>query len=132
MKYWLFLSVFCFSFVGPSQRTPEEIVQENLDFYNKGDIEGFMTSFSDDIALFEFGKATPSYQGLDAIRKVYTRLFNSSPELYSTILHRAVMGNKVIDHESITGRNGKTEPLELVLIYEVNNQKISKMTVIRK
>jgi hypothetical protein len=42
-----------------------------------------------------------------------------------------VIGNKVIDHESIVGRNGVVEPIELVLIYEIQNNKILKITVIR-
>ena len=42
------------------------------------------------------------------------------------------IGNKVIDHESIVGRNGSDEVIELVLIYEVNERKITKITVIKK
>ena len=40
-------------------KTPADIVQENLDFYNQRNIEGFMSSFSDSIALFMFGKTEP-------------------------------------------------------------------------
>ncbi|MEM9024940.1 MAG: nuclear transport factor 2 family protein [Bacteroidota bacterium] len=132
MKTLLLFSLLALGASAAQERTPEQIVQENLDFYNQGDIEGFMRSFSDDIALYEFGKAAPSYRGRDAIRTVYARLFTNSPDLHSTIVHRTVLGNKVIDHEHITGRNGSNEPLELVLIYEVNTQHIVKMTVIRK
>lgn len=114
------------------QMTPEQIVQENLDFYNNRDIEGFMSSFPDDIKMYNLGQANPSFVGKEEVRKVYTKLFQNSPKLHSTILKRIVIGNKVIDHESITGRNGNAEVLELVLIYEVNDGKINKITVIRK
>ena len=113
-------------------RTPEQIVQENLNFYNSRDIDGFMTSFSDEISIYEFQKAKPSVVGLEKVRKVYTRLFENSPKLHSTIVKRITFDNKVIDHESITGRNDQKDILELVLIYEVKNQKISKITVLRK
>ncbi len=112
--------------------TPEQIVQENLDFYNNRDINGFMTSFSENIKIYNLGDPKPTVIGLENVKKVYTNLFEKSPKLYSTILKRIVFGNRVIDHESIAGRNGNTEVLELVLIYEVNDQKIYKITVLRK
>ena len=110
---------------------PEEIVQENLDFYNQRNIDGFMNSFSDSISLFLFGKTEPVANGKDEIRRLYKELFDDSPKLHSTILHRAVIRNKVIDHESIKGRKGSKKTLKLVMIYEVSGDKIVRMTVIR-
>jgi hypothetical protein len=113
-------------------RNPVEIVQENLDFYNQRNIDGFMSSFTDSIALYTFGKAEPVAKGTEAIRTLYKALFDISPNLYSTILNRSVIGNKVIDHESIVGRKGSQVPIELVMIYEVLDDKIVRMTVIRE
>lgn len=112
--------------------TPKEIVQENLDFYNNRNIEGFMTSFSDDIKIYNHGDSRPFLVGRTEVRKIYTNLFEKSPELHSKILKRIVFGNKIIDHESITGRNGHKDILELVLIYEVKAQKIFKITVLKE
>jgi hypothetical protein len=131
-RTFLFLSLFFTALMSYSQQTAEQIVQENLDFYNNRNIEGFMSSFSEDIKMYNLGDPNPTVVGLDAVRKVYTGLFERSPKLHSNILKRIVIGNKVIDHESITGRNGNDGILELVLIYEVNEQKINKITVIRK
>ena len=135
-KTAVLLFIFFLSMMSHSQNTqpmtPEQIVQENLDFYNDRNIEGFMSSFAEDIKMYNLGQSNPSVVGKDEVRKVYTKLFENSPKLHSTILKRIVIGNKVIDHESITGRNGNSEVLELVLIYEVNNGKINKITVIRK
>ena len=39
-----------------------------------------------------------------AIRRFYKETFNDSPKLHSTILHRAVIANKVIGHKSINGK----------------------------
>ena len=113
-------------------KTPAIIVQENLNFYNQRNIEGFMSSFSDSITLFMFGKTEPVAKGKDSIQKLYKELFDDSPKLHSTILHRAVIGNKVIDHESIKGRKGSKKPVKLVMIYEVSGDKIARMTVIRE
>jgi hypothetical protein len=113
-------------------KTPADVVQENLDFYNQRNIEGFMSSFHDTIALYLFGKSDPVANGKDAVRKLYKELFEDSPKLHSTILHRAVIGNKVIDHESIKGRKGSKKAIKLVMIYEVFGDKIVRMTVIRE
>ncbi len=127
-----FLSLFIFSFMSYSQQSVEQVVQENLDFYNKRNIDGFMSSFSEEIKIFSLGKTEPNFVGKQEVRKIYTRLFKNSPSLHSNILKRIVIGNKVIDHESITGRNGNRDVLELVLIYEVSEEKIYRITVIRK
>lgn len=113
-------------------RTPEAVVQENLDYYNQRNIEGFMSSFSDSIALYNFGKTKAIAEGKEAIRNLYKGLFDASPKLHSTILHRSIIGNNVIDHESIVGRKGSDVPIELVMIYEVLGDKIVRMTVIRE
>jgi hypothetical protein len=62
---------------------------------------------------------------------VYKELFDLSPKLHSTILKRITFDNKVIDHESIVGRRGADDVFEIVLIYEVKDNKIFKMTTIR-
>mgnify|MGYP003629952154 CR=1 FL=1 len=112
--------------------TPEQVVQENLDFYNSRNIEGFMSSFSKSIKMYNLEEPKPTIVGFSEVKEVYNSLFQKSPQLHSTILKRIVIGNKVIDHESIVGRNGSNEILELVLIYEVTNEQITKITVIRK
>ena len=112
-------------------KSPEEIVQENVDFYNARDIDRFMSSFSEDIALYNFSEPLPSLVRLEQIRKFYEELFQLSPNLHSTIIKRIVFDNKVIDYESIVGRKGSKEIVELVLIYEVKKDKICKITVIK-
>ena len=111
--------------------TPEQIVQANLDFYNQRNIDGFISLLSNDIKLVDLGESEATVEGLSKVKKMYDGLFTNSPELHSTIIKRIVIGNKVIDHESIIGRNGMSETLELVLIYEVQDKKIVKITVIR-
>ena len=112
--------------------TPEQTVQTNLDSYNQRNIDGFMSSLANDIKTFNFGDDTPALVGHAAVRAMYGDLFDNSPNLHSSILKRIVIGNKVIDHESIVGRNGLSEILELVLIYEVKDDKIYKISVLRK
>lgn len=112
--------------------SPEKIVQKNLDAYNSLDIKTFMSCFHDEIKMYNYGNDQPSAQGLEEVQKIYQDLFEQSPKLYSTIIKRIVFDNKVIDHESITGRLGNKNTIEMVLIYEVNEEKIIKITAIKK
>lgn len=127
----LFSLIHTTSFLS-AQMTPEEVVQKQLETYNNRDIDGFMSVIDQKITMYDFSTGRLTLEGYDACEKVYTDLFDASPNLHSKILTRTVFDNKVIDHEYITGRKGSDIPIELVLIYEVNNEKITKISVLRK
>ena len=110
---------------------PEQVVQKNLECYNNRDIKGIMGCFSPDIALYSFSDPEPTLAGREAIQEFYKQLFEASPKLHSTILKRIVFNNKVIDYESIIGRQGSDVPFEIVVIYEVKEGKIFRLTAIR-
>ncbi len=110
---------------------PEDVVQAQLEAYNKKDIDEFMETFGDSAKLYSIGDAEPWASGHAEVKAVYADLFGQSPELHSTIVHRSVVGNKVMDHERITGRRGSNEPLELIMIYEVVEGKIIRAWSVR-
>ena len=115
-----------------AQMTPEKVVQKQLEAYNNRDIDGFMSVIDKNITVHEFSTSAVTIEEYELCKKVYTDLFTASPKLNSKIITRTVFDNKVIDHEYITGRKGSDTPIELVLIYEVNHHKITKITVLRK
>jgi hypothetical protein len=112
--------------------TAEQIVQQNLDAYNARDIDTFMSFFADDIMLYNFGIHEPTAVGKAKVRAIYEQLFMASPALHSSIKNRIVFDNKVIDYEDITGRLGQKDTVEMVLIYEVEEEKIIRITAIKK
>lgn len=133
MKYMLLFLFLNFITMNYAQNlSVEQIVQSNLDAYNNRDLEKFMSWFSEDIELYSFSEMKLIASGKPAIEKLYKELFEASPNLHSAILKRIVFDNKVIDHESIVGRKGSKDILELIMIYEVKNEKIIKMTVVKK
>jgi hypothetical protein len=133
MKRLLFLLFLNFTAINFAQNlSVEQVVQSNLEAYNTRDLEQFMSWFSEDVELYSFSEMKLVASGKPAIEKFYKELFEASPELHSTILKRIVFDNKVIDHESIIGRKGSKDILEIVMIYEVKDGKIFKMTSIRK
>ncbi len=133
MKRLLFLLFLNFTAINFAQNLSiEQVVQSNLEAYNNRDLEQFMSWFSEDVELYSFSEMKLVASGKPAIEKLYKELFEASPELHSTILKRIVFDKKVIDHESIVGRKGSKDILEIVMIYEVKDGKIFKMTSIRK
>lgn len=116
----------------PQTMSPEQVVQKQLDTYNARDIEGFMSVMDEDVALYNFSDGELLAKGKANVKRSYANLFKNSPQLKSILTNRIVLGHQVIDHESITGRMGNSEVLELVVIYQVRSEKIYQITVMRK
>jgi len=132
MKSLLILALLLTLTYTCAQMTPEEVVEKQLETYNNRDIEGFMSVIDTNITMHDFATGETTLTGYDTCKNVYTALFEASPKLHSKILTRTVFDNKVIDHEYITGRKGSDLAIELVLIYEVNHEKITRITVMKK
>jgi hypothetical protein len=134
MKYillFLFMAANT-SAVQAQKNNPEQVVQAQLEAYNARDIDAFMATFDADASLWNFGETVPIASGSDALRAIYQRVFEQSPNLHSTVINRTVIGSKVIDYEVIVGRtSGDQTPLHLVMIYEVKNGKIVKAVAVR-
>lgn len=105
----------------------ESIVKEQVEAYNDRDIEAFSETYSRYVELFNFPKIL-TLQGKPNLEYKYGPLFKNTPDLYADIKNRIVLGNKVIDEESVT-MNG--EVFRAVAIYEVENGKIAKVTFIK-
>ena len=128
----LFSLVFSFSIQIMSQEmNPEIIVQQQLEAYNARDLEKFAACYTTDIKIYNFQETEPSIEGLEKLKSVYKDVFERSPDLEAKIDKRIVFDNKVIDHEKVTGRKGVVF-IEVIAIYEVRDNLISKVTFIRK
>ena len=112
----------------PTQN-PEAIVQAQLEAYNARNIDAFVSTYADDVQLFEH-PAKLLAVGLAQLRERYVERFKE-PNLNAVIAKRIVMGNTVIDHERIT-RTFPEGPgkLEAVAIYEVRAGKIAKVWLV--
>ncbi|WP_223587675.1 nuclear transport factor 2 family protein [Neobacillus bataviensis] len=107
----------------------EKVVQKQIEFYNNQDLEGFATTYSDDITVLTFPDNTITLSGKQALIERYTETFKK--KMFAEIKNRSIVGNKVIDWEIAT--NGLTgESTGLMAIYEVKNDLISKVWFIRE
>ena len=99
----------------------EKVVQEQLEAYNRHDLDAFLKTYSPEIKLYEFPNKEIS-SGLEPMRKTYGRIFEREPDRKAKIAKRIVQGDYVIDHEEVTG--GGRE-FKAVAIYLVKDDKIS-------
>lgn len=125
----LFLLITFFSitqFVTAQEKSiAEKLVDEQLNGYNKRDIDAFLQPYSDSVELYAFPN-TFLYKGKDIMRKEYAEMFTNTPNLYCTIKSRIVLGNKVVDEESVLFNKTKP-PFRAVAIYVIENNKIAKV-----
>lgn len=105
--------------------TPEQLVQQQLDAYNKRDIEAFLVPYSDSVAVYGFPNKL-FYKGKATMRQQYADMFNNTPDLFCDLQKRMVLANTVIDHEKVTFTKGQP-PLYAIAIYTIEKGKIAQV-----
>jgi hypothetical protein len=103
------------------------VVQRQLDAYNAHDIEAFAATYSDEVEVYRMPSTAPTTSGKLKLREFYQNSRFNLPKLHAEILHRSVVGNKVVDHERITGL--RDEPYETVVVYLVHDGLIHKVWI---
>ena len=101
---------------------PEDPVQRQLDAYNAHDLERFLAEYTDDVQVFRPPAAEPVLSGKAAFGAHYAKNRFSLPQLHARLVNRIVAGNRVVDHEDITGLPGG--PLEAIAVYDVVDGRI--------
>ena len=113
---------------GPAVPGPESVVQEQVEAYNRHDIEAFLKTYSAEIKVFDFPDKL-RFSGLEAMRERYGKLFKSEPTPTVRIAKRIVQGDHVIDHEEVS--RGAERQLTAVAIYRVEGGKITAVWFLR-
>jgi hypothetical protein len=101
--------------------TPAHAVQRHVNAYNARDLEGFLSTLADSVALYDF-PSTLRQRGTAWARSNYRELFGIAPNLHVEITNRIVQGRTVVDQERITGLPGRDAPYEAIAIYRVNDE----------
>ena len=105
-------------------RDPAAVAQRQLDAYNARDLPRFLAEYSEGICLYRPPAAEPTLQGKAALAAHYASQRFSLPHLHAELVNRMVLGNKVIDHERISGV--RDQPFEVAAVYEVIDGLICK------
>jgi len=114
--------------VGAAVLGPEQVVQEQVEAYNRHDIEAFLKTYSPEVKVFDFPDKL-RFSGLEAMRERYGNLFKSEPDLKVRIANRIVQGDQVIDLEEVS--RGAGRQFTAVAIYRVEGGKITAVWFLR-
>ncbi len=97
--------------------TPLKLAQRQLEAYNARDLARFVACYSETVRVFRPPAPGPAIVGMAAFSEFYaTQRFNR-PALHAELVNRIAFGNKVIDHERISGV--AAEPYDIAVVYEV-------------
>jgi hypothetical protein len=113
----------------PSNPTPVDLAQGQLDAYNVQDLDAYCSFFADDLIVADLnGQVT--IQGLQAFRDKYAQVFADFPENRVELLNRIVLSNTVVDHEKVIRRPGG-ETFEVAAIYTIAGGKIARVDFVK-
>ena len=102
----------------------EAIIDAQLAAYDRRDVEGFLSYYSEDAKLFNHpSQLTES--GKEQLRARYQRSFRNK-DVRAVIVKRIVFDRFVIDHERITGHPDGL--IEAIAVYEIKDGKIITVT----
>ncbi len=104
---------------------PAAFAQRQLDAYNAKDLAAFIAEYTDDVVVHRLPDSSPVLVGKPALAAHYRDNRFNLPNLHAEVINRMVMGNKVVDHELITGL--AESPIQAIAIYEVTEKGIGKV-----
>lgn len=104
---------------------PAGFAQRQLDAYNARDLERFVREYTDDVVVYRMPATEPVLQGKAAFAAHYAANRFNLPGLHAELVNRMVFGNKVIDHERVSGVS--PVPTQVAAIYEVTPAGIAKV-----
>jgi len=103
--------------------TPEQAVQHQLDAYNAHDLDRFLAVYDENVRIYRPPASEPSMVGRAALGQFHGTQRFTLPALHAALVRRIVAGNKVVDHERVTGLT--EQPFEVAVVYEVLQGKIT-------
>lgn len=109
--------------------TPADIAQGQLDAYNAQDLDGYMAYFAEDCVVADFNGAI-TMRGAPEIRARYAKTFADFPKNHARLVHRIVIGEKVIDHEDVV-RGPEGPRFEVAAIYTTREGKIQRVDFVK-
>jgi hypothetical protein len=109
--------------------TPAQVVDRQLEAYNRHDIEAFVACYTEDARFIELPDRV-KFEGHDAFRTVYARLFALHPAIHARIAQRMVVGRFVTDLELLEGLPDDPGP-PVIVTYETVGERIRTVWVIK-
>jgi hypothetical protein len=102
--------------------TPIAVINQ-LNAYNKRDIDAFIINFSDDCEIYDANHQL-IMKGRGSIYQSYKKMFDNTPDLHCKIKSRIVIGEFCFDEEEVIKNN---QVIHCVAIYTITNEIITKV-----
>jgi hypothetical protein len=117
-------------------RTPESVVQINLETYNRHDLEAFAATYAQEIQILDLESGVPRIRGMAELKTHYGARFRDNPKLKAEVANRILQGQLVIDQERLTGLLEKPggrelEPTLVTVISEIREGRITRVWIAR-
>lgn len=109
--------------------TAVKLVEQQLDAYNKVDIDAFLMPYAEQVEIYTFPDKL-QYTGKAEMRKRYGAMFEKFPDLHCDLVNRIVEGNTIIDHENVSLGPDK-EPFRAIAVYKIKEDKIAAVYFIQ-
>lgn len=109
-------------------RSPAEVILAYVEAANQNDLESFLALYSTGIKKYRF-PATLASEGIDHMRKVYTKSFAEKSGIKVEIRSMIALADKVICYDHVTGLPNGEEADEIV-VYEVKNGLIESIVYV--
>jgi hypothetical protein len=111
--------------IGPDPQVP---VDHQIYAFNTKDLETYLQAFTDDVEEVELDYPDlPLCKGKESLKQTMDLRFTIRSEARYEIIHRTILGNKVIDDVHLALFNGYER---FMIIYEIDNGLISRVTYI--
>jgi hypothetical protein len=108
---------------------PLEVIQRQLAAYNAKDMDGLLATYAVDAEQYMLHGERLA-KGHEEMRPRFLARF-AEPDLNARLMSRTVMGNVVVDFESITRNFPEgVGTMEMLCIYEVANGLIQKVSFV--
>jgi hypothetical protein len=106
---------------------PLKVMDRLVDAMNRHDIDGFVACFQDDYESYQPLRPSEAFTGSDQVRKNWSRIFESIPDVRGEILRSASSGDTAWIELSVTGTrpDGKALDMRGVIINEIAADRIS-------
>lgn len=98
--------------------------------YNAHNADDFAACFTVDAQVHEFPERVVQ-NGREQIRAHYKQLFEQYPLNKSDVLHRADLGDRIVDHERVH-RSPSARPFDVIAVYTFKGDLVARLDFIRE
>lgn len=93
------------------------LVEQQLESYNKGDVENFCKCYHPEIRVELLISNKPRSVGMESFKQGYLSFFASTPNLKCKLMSRIILETAIIDEEWVTGVKEFPDGLHTTAIY---------------